>query len=218
MHAGAKAVIKSAIVAVHSPIGRRRFQQALAKAAPPLRLELGSNTKRPGWLVTNASWRARYFLDATLPWPIEPGSVDLVFADNMIEHVTLDQCRAALLQAHAALRPGGTIRLATPDIEAAARLYFGGDEEKANAVLALQRRRGLVAEHQVDLLRVPFTEFGHHEGYLYDEASLGAELKRAGFNGIRRCEARRSDVPGLRDLENRLDAESYVQFILEADA
>jgi len=218
MHAGTKEILKRGIVAVHGPVGRARLRRALATPPQPFRLELGSNGRRAGWLVTNASWRARYFLDVTQPWPIEPGSVDLVFADNMIEHVPLGSGRAMLQQAHAALRPGGTIRLATPDVEMAARLYLGEDEEKAAAVLGMHRRLGRVAEHPVDLLRVPFTEYGHHLGYLYDEASLGAELKRAGFHSVRRCETGESTHPDLRNLENRGDEESFVQLVLEADA
>ena len=218
MHAGTKEILKRGIMAVHGPIGRARLQRALTPPPRPLRLELGSNGRRNGWLVTNASWRARYFLDVTGPWLVEPGSADLVFADNMIEHVPLAAGRAMLHQAHAALRPGGTIRLATPDVEMAARLYLGEDEEKAAAVMAMHRRLGRVAEHPVDLLRVPFTEFGHHAGYLYDEASLGAELKRAGFHDVRRCATGESTIPDLRNLENRDDDESLVQLILEADA
>lgn len=218
MHAGVKAVVKYVIEAGNAPIGRARLDRALRTPPSPLRIELGSNWKRDGWLVTNMSWRARLYMDATAEWPVEPGTVDLVFADNMIEHVTLGQARDLLLQAHRALRPGGTIRLSTPDIAMAARLYLGEDEEKAAAVMGLQRRRGLVAEHSVDLLRVPFTEFGHHAGYLYDEESLAAELKRAGFHAVRRCETGESTHPDLQGLENRTDEESIIQLILEADA
>lgn len=218
MQAGTKEILKKGIVAVHGPVGRARLRKALERQGSPFRLELGSNDARPGWLVTNASWRTRYYLDATQPWPVEPGSVDLIFADNMIEHVPLALAREVLQHAHAALRPGGTIRLATPDVEAAARLYLGEDEEKAAAVLAMHRHYGRVAEHPADILRVPFAEHGHHVGYLYDEASLGAELKRAGFHAVRRCETGESTTPGLQGLENRTDAESLVQMILEADA
>lgn len=218
MNAGTKEILKRGIVAVHGPVGRARLRRALARPRQSFRLELGANARRADWLVTNASWRARYYLDATHPWPVEPGTVDLVFADNMIEHVTLSAGRDVLHHAHAALRPGGTIRLATPDIETAARLYLGEDEERAAAVIGMHRRLGRVAEHPVDLLRVPFTEFGHHLGYLYDEASLGDELKRAGFHDVRRCETGESRIPDLRNLENRLDEESLVQLILEADA
>ena len=218
MRAGTKDIVKRGIVLVHGPVGRRRLRRALDPAPRPLHLELGSDGRRPGWLVTNASWRARHFMDATQPWPVEPGTVDLVYADNMIEHVPLAAGRALLRQAHAALRPGGTIRLATPDVEAAARLYLGADEEAAARVMHHHRHLGRVAEHPVDLLRVPFTEFGHHLGYLYDEASLAAELKRAGFHGVRRCATRESAHPQLQGLENRTDEESLVQLILEADA
>jgi predicted SAM-dependent methyltransferase len=141
-----------------------------------------------------------------------------VFADNMIEHVSLARGRAFLQHAHRAMRPGGTLRLTTPDVAAAVRLYLGEDEAGATAVLGMYRDEGRVSEHAVDLLRVPFAEHGHHVGYLYDEASLSAELKRAGFHAIRRCATGESVNPELRDLENRTNAESFIQLILEADA
>lgn len=218
MPAGVKEMTKTAILHLNRPVGAARFRRAIGAAQHPLRLELGGNTPRAGWLVTNYSWRARRLLDATAPWPVAEGSVDLVYADNMIEHVTLDQARAMLAQARRALRPGGTIRLTTPDIEAAARLYLGEDEERAHAVLAMHQRGGLLAEHVVDILRVPFTEYGHHAGYLYDEESLTAELKRAGFHGVRRCATGESSHPELRHLEARTDEEAYIQLVVEADA
>jgi len=218
MRAGVKGIVKAAITAANSPIGRRRLERALATHSGPLRIELGSNARRSGWVVTNVSWRARYHLDAAQPWPTGPAAVDLVFADNMIEHLPLAAGRAALRHAHTALRPGGTIRLATPDVEAAVRLYLGQNHEQAEAVMDMHRRAGRVAEHPVDLLRVPFNEHGHHVGYLFDEASLAAELKAAGFHGIRRCEAGASETPELRGLENRTDAEAFIQLIMEADA
>jgi predicted SAM-dependent methyltransferase len=218
MGPGAKSVVKAVLTAVNAPAGRRRLQRALDRAGAPLRLELGSNARRAGWVVTNVSWRARLHLDATLPWPVAAGTVDLVFADNMIEHLPLEAARAALHHARTALRPGGTIRLATPDVEAAARLYLGQNEEQAEGLMEMHRRAGRVAEHPVDILRIPFAEHGHHVGYLYDEASLSSELERAGFHGIRRCAAGESDRAELRGLENRTDAESFVQLILEADA
>jgi predicted SAM-dependent methyltransferase len=218
MTAGAKGIVKAIITAANAPIGRRRLERALAAPTGPVRLELGSNARRAGWIVTNVSWRTRNFLDATQPWPVAPGTVEAVYADNMIEHLPLAAGRAALQNAHTALRPGGTIRLATPDVEAAVHLYLGENQGQAEAVMDMHRRAGRVAEHPVDILRIPFNEHGHHVGYLYDEASLAAELKRAGFHGIRRCQAGESDNPQLRGLENRTDAEAYVQLILEADA
>jgi predicted SAM-dependent methyltransferase len=213
-----KGLVKPLIIALNAPLARRRLHRELARSTPPLRIELGGIAPRPGWVVTNANWNTHLYLDATRPWPVEHGSVESVFADNMIEHLTLDQARAFLRNAHTALQPGGTIRLPTPDVEAAARYYLGEDEASAAAVLGMHRRAGWVAEHSTDLLRVPFTEHGHHVGYLYDEPSLSAELKRAGFHTIRRCATGQSEKPALRNLENRTDEESLVQLILEADA
>jgi predicted SAM-dependent methyltransferase len=218
MNAGVKGILKAAIMAANAPVARRRFERTLATHSGPLHLELGSNARRRGWIVTNVSWRTRNYLNATQPWPVEPETVDLIFADNMIEHLPLAAGRVALQHAHAALRPGGTIRLATPDVEAAARLYLGEHQAQAEAVMSMHGQAGRVAEHPVDLLRIPFNEHGHHVGYLYDEPALAAELKRAGFHGIRRCATGESDNPALRGLENRTDAEAFVQLILEADA
>lgn len=71
-------------------------------------------------------WWSEMYLDLTRPWPMPPGSIDRIFGDNVIKHFPLDVARAVLRHCHDALRAGGAIRLATPDVERIAPCLPGG--------------------------------------------------------------------------------------------
>lgn len=173
--------------------------------------------ERDGWIVTNVNAFTRLYLDATKPWPVDDGSVEYVYNDNVIEHLSLDAGRAMLTQAHRSLRPGGVIRIVTPDLRAHVRMYLDGEESMCNNVSAHYRQIGQVVEHPVDLVRIPVAAFGHHAGYLYDFETLAAELSRAGFTNPVRCELGDSEHPALAGLDLRSD-EGGAQLAVEATA
>jgi SAM-dependent methyltransferase len=55
--------------------------------------------------------------DCSRPWPLEDGSLDVVFSSNFLEHLPSKQhIDATLAEAHRALRPGGQIILLGPNI------------------------------------------------------------------------------------------------------
>jgi predicted SAM-dependent methyltransferase len=178
----------------------------------------GPNTL-PGWLNTDLDPTDEvYRLDATMPWPLPAGAVSHVYGDDFVEHLTIDGVRSFLREAHRVMAPGARIRLVTPDVGATARLYLEGGPD-ADALMAYLPGNGYRIEHRVDLLRVTFAENGHHEGYLFDEQSLGAELVAAGFADVERRQPGESDDPVLRGIDSRTDPEARpVQLILEARA
>jgi predicted SAM-dependent methyltransferase len=185
------------------PRGEARLRAAIAAETGPVKISFGAGTvDLPGWLDTDFTWRAALCLDVTRPWPVPSGCVDYVYADQVIEHFPLDVGRAVLRHAHDALRPGGSIRLATPDVERTARMYLE-QRELCDTHLDRHRSRGYPAEHPVDLLRVTFSENGHR--FCYDFESLAAELQRAGFVDVCRHEAGESDEPAFKGLESRVD-------------
>src|SRR5262245_54844715 len=109
------------------PRGRRAFQEAVdaARSRGEVKINFGSGGEPlTGWINCDIVWTAPTYLDSTKPWPLSAASVDFVYADNVIEHLTLDQGRQAFAHAFTALRPGGVFRLATPDVEAVARQYL----------------------------------------------------------------------------------------------
>ncbi|MCX5201114.1 methyltransferase domain-containing protein [Streptomyces sp. NBC_00237] len=209
----AKTLAKAVIGAVNRPLAKLRFARS-AGAAAPLKIEVGAHTsRRPGWIGTDVCWRTRHYLDATRTWPVHPASVSHVYADNVIEHIRLEPNRRLFREARRALAPGGRIRLATPDVEHAVRLYTARDETTVRQ-MARDRQAGYEMHHPVDLLRSMFQDCGHHEGYLWDFDTLTAELEAAGFTAVRRCAAGESDDPALRGLESR----PGLALIVEAEA
>jgi predicted SAM-dependent methyltransferase len=175
----------------------------------------GSSVQLPGWINTDISGGAEYYLDAASPWPVRDGAVAYVYADNFIEHLTLPLARAFLGYARRALAPGGRIRLVTPDAETTARLYLEGGPE-TDAAMNRHRRHGYEITYPVDLLRVVYAESGHWLGYIFDEASLRAEMEGAGFADVERCHVGQSADPVLRGLEKRTEPiEDRLQLVLE---
>ena len=197
--------------------GERRFREAVASvpAGEPVRINIGAGRKPvAGWINTDVVWQGHLYLDATLPWPVHPGSVDLVYADNVIEHVTKVQGREVFRHAFTALRPGGVFRLATPDVEAVARQYLDNGE-LARLGMERNRERGRDFDHPVELIRQVFVGAKHYLGFCYDFASLSTEMTAAGFV-VTRVAAGDSDHPDLRGLEVRMHpAEEATSLIVE---
>ena len=193
IQAAVHAVINDTLVAVRSPLTSRRFSKAVTTATGQVKVNVGAGEAPvDGWINTDVAWWSPMYLDLTKPWPVPPGSVDRIYADNVIEHFPLDVGRVVLRHCYQALRMGGRIRLATPDVERTARAYLEDAALTADH-LARHRRHGYPAEHSVDMLRVTYVYHGHHQGYCYDWAALSAELAVSGFTDIRRLEAGHSD-------------------------
>lgn len=209
------AVLRPPVLAVNTPIARRRTLRTLAETPRPLRLELGGLQPREGWVVTNVNAVTRHFLDATQPWPIEDGAVSFVYSDNVIEHIPLAAARSLFAEAHRCLRPGGVIRFVTPDLRGHVDRYLAGVSPKGDPEAKVYEEFGLTVEHPLDWVRIPIASFGHHTGYVYDFETLAAELARAGFTDVVRTPLGESPHPELGALDQRAD-EGGAQMAVEA--
>lgn len=215
MHPRVRSVVRPAVLAVNTPVARARATRTIAAARRPFKLEIGGIDPRPGWVVTNVSAVTRHFLDATTTWPIEDGALSHVYSDNVIEHLPLDAGRVLMAEAHRTLRPGGVIRFVTPDLRAHVDRYLAGASPRGDAEARVYEEMGLTVEHPLDWVRIPIASFGHHAGYVYDYATLAAELERAGFSSVARVELGHSDHPELDGLDNRVE-EGGAQMAVEA--
>lgn len=178
-------------------------QYAAASSAGSVKIAIGSGLKPiDGWINTDVVWRGGAYLDATKPWPIPPASVDFIYADNVIEHLTLAQGRLAFKHAFDALKPGGVIRLATPDVEAVARQYLENGE-LAELGMARNREMGRTDfYHPVQLIQQVLVGHKHYLGFCYDYASISTEMTKVGF-AVRREKSGQSEYPELKGLEAR---------------
>ena len=181
----------------------------LAQAAPGARgLTLGAGHHPPaGWLASDLDpgvARGVIHLDATARFPLPDASFDRVHSEHMIEHVPLAGGRAMLAECARVLRPGGTLRLATPDLARLAGLVAapGGPPPEGAAYIAWIAAAfpdARLEARPVDVLNHGMRAWGHV--FLYDEPTLRAELARAGFADVRRCAMNQSEDPALRGLE-----------------
>jgi ubiquinone/menaquinone biosynthesis C-methylase UbiE len=55
---------------------------------------------------------------------VENGSTDLLYASHLLEHYGRSEIEGVLSEWYRVLRPDGVLRLAVPDFEACAKLYY----------------------------------------------------------------------------------------------
>jgi len=194
---------------------QRQFLEDVRTASKPVKVHVGAGRHRlAGWIDTDIQWRCAAHLDITEPWPVPPGSIDYVYGDNVIEHLTLEQGRRAFQHTFDALAPGGVLRLSTPDVEASARSYLENGD-LARAGIERNRELGKDFSHPVQLLAQVYVGAAHYLGFCYDYAALAAEMSAVGFE-VSRCETGQSAYPELRDLELRTHAaEAATQLCVE---
>jgi predicted SAM-dependent methyltransferase len=163
-------------------------------------------------------------LDATRHLPFEDETFDYILSEHQIEHISEPAARLMLRECFRVLRPGGRIRVATPDLEAIVGLLrnpLGNDErhyvdwimERFRPDTHLGNRRCHVINHMFK---------DHQHQFIYDFETLAALLADAGFADIQRKPPGESDDPELRGVEGHgrtIDDErvnTFETFVAEA--
>ncbi|HVM40075.1 MAG TPA: methyltransferase domain-containing protein [Acidimicrobiia bacterium] len=183
------------------PLGRP--PEAPAQTPKPVMLHLGCGPNHfEGWV--NVDFDAQYHpdvvCDLSKSLPAEPGTVDLIYSEHFLEHVTLAEGLALLRRCRAALRPGGVVRIAMPDLRAVIDYYLGDWKDQD----WLRQPEYAAIDSAAHMLNYSLREWGHQ--YLYDAAELRLRLEQAGFVDVRACEWGESDHPELRNRETRVDS------------
>jgi SAM-dependent methyltransferase len=166
---------------------RRQIDRYLA-AHPERKLQLGAGGHPvEGWLNTDLHDYGRptelVYLDVRKPFPLPDASFDFVYSEHMLEHLTYDEGQRCLRESLRVLRPGGTIRIATPSLERIAGLYDAGDLEARYVRWAVET---LDPEVDAPLPGVVVNNFFHSWGhrFVYDPQTLRHALRQAGFVDI----------------------------------
>jgi len=187
---------------------RRRFPYnqigRYAESHQVRKLQIGSGPSAlPGWLNTDLNPRTDevVFLDATKPFPIDDGTFDYVYSEHMLEHISWQNALAMLRECHRVLKPAGTIRIATPDLEVLLGLNKTDDlmAQKYIKWITDQSLEGISVCKVSFVINNAFYNWGHQ--FLYDGETLEMTLQEAGFIETKRCSPGESDDEVLRDLE-----------------
>jgi predicted SAM-dependent methyltransferase len=173
------------------------------KKAPRPALHLGAEGRHlPDWLETNIHpGKGLIFLDATKPFPLPDSSFDFVYGEHMIEHVRLEGARTMLTEARRVLRPGGVLRLATPDLGFLIGLFNspGELERRYMRWMATKFPRTEAPDEPAYILNLIARGWGHQ--FLYDAKALESELRAAGFTSVERVSYGESSHDMLRGIE-----------------
>lgn len=175
------------------------------------KLQIGAGPNElPGWL--NADFSPRHastiFMDATQPFPLPSNSFDFVFSEHMIEHVPFDHGQRMLRECYRVLKPGGKIRIATPNLNRIAGLATSSPsrEQQQYATWAIENhvpyalRSGMRDDYRpAYVINNFFWGFGHY--FVYDPDTLGAALMACGFVNPLSFDPGISDTAELRGLE-----------------
>lgn len=172
-----------------------------------VRVMIGAGpTARPGWIATDLTpTRADViYLDAGEPFPFDTDSVDRIHTEHMIEHVDFATGQNMLSECARVLKPGGRIRILTPDYETMIRLAIGPlDDEAQRHIHDANQRNGMAADQCDEAIYVVNRMFsGHGHRFLYSEDLLTRCLEAAGLAEVTRHPAGVSDDPEFADIDD----------------
>jgi SAM-dependent methyltransferase len=204
--------------AMYRPLRSRTLRQYVGSdGLRKVQLGTGPNTL-PGWLNTDVypaagfldGFRSIGFLDVKRRFPFDAQTIDYIFSEHVVEHLSHNQAIHMLSECYRVLRPGGKMRIATPDLHAIMSLAGCQLSAEQQAYVDFVAR-DFLTEIEADgapppvLSRGSFAVnlmfYGHGHRFLYDEQTLRAALEHAGFTHVVRRDPGASDDPVLRNLE-----------------
>jgi predicted SAM-dependent methyltransferase len=123
--------------------------------------------------------------DSTEPYPVADGSFDWAYSEHFIEHLTLEEGIAWLTEIGRLLRPGGLVRVTTPDLERYIRAYLDETDpfyQQNRELLAGLRRfqDREVPDRRAWMVNNIFYNWQHR--WIYDFGELRHALVSAGFD------------------------------------
>jgi predicted SAM-dependent methyltransferase len=158
-----------------------------------------------GWINIDIQRPADVLLDLRFGIPLPDESVDFIYSEHLIEHLTLEDGLKHFAECRRILKSGGVLRLATPDLADLVKDY-STDWRRHDWV---QWPGNEWIDSGVRMLNMAVREWGHL--YMYDFDELNLRLRQTGFETVRRAELGASSHPELRSLETRADSKLIVE-------
>jgi predicted SAM-dependent methyltransferase len=178
---------------------------AYLAAEPVRRLHLGcGHCVLEGWLNVDIypEHQGVVYLDATAPFPIKDGTFDSIFSEHVIQHFPFRSALVMLQECHRILKPGGVLRLSTPNLLKLVSLVTERDGAAQREYTRLASEKYIpenTAQLPAFVVNNFFWDFTHQ--FVHDPESLRHALERAGFASITAVEIGASADPALAGLE-----------------
>jgi hypothetical protein len=212
------------------PVRRRRAAKAYFRSHEQARLNIGAGPdfRLEGWLNTDRNphhSRGVAYLDATRPFPFKDSTFDYVTSEHLIEHLTYDEGLGMLRECFRVLKPGGRLRIATPDLRVFVDLFVADKSDVQQRYIRYHADKFLrssepqsskpfrprIAEQSETggpssdavltclVINNEFRSWGHR--FIYDRETLSAAMEQAGFVDVVRHASGESDDENLRGIE-----------------
>jgi predicted SAM-dependent methyltransferase len=187
---------------------QRKFTPSLIKSYfakhSNYKLQIGcQNHPIEGWLNVDIepTRESIIYMDATQRFPFDNDAFSFVFSEHMIEHISLTQGVFMLKECYRVLKPGGVLRVVTPNIRFLLELFSSNKTAIQQKYISSYKKfyDGFDMVNEVMVINTFLKEWGHQ--FVYDEDTLFFILKQAGFNEISRHKVGESSVPELKNLE-----------------
>lgn len=160
-------------------------------------INLGSgHWKFDGWVNVDldADSRPDVCADLSAGLPFRDQCADFMHSEDFIDQLTLEQAAGFLRECHRILKPGGVIRVLTPDVEQLADLYL----HRPEALKALWHEHvGVPLSYgtAAEILNIGMRFAGHT--FLYDAETFAQLAADCGFR-VARVTFQASEFPQLR--------------------
>jgi len=128
-----------------------------------------------------------YKTDVSKPLPLEDNVADLIYASHVIAYFDREQIKEILKDWYRVLKPGGVIRLATPDFYTMIKLYDDGGILTLEGILGPLYGRMSMGEETI------------YHRTTYDFPSLKNVLEECGFNFVKRYDWRDTEHSDFDD-------------------
>ncbi|HSX32082.1 MAG TPA: methyltransferase domain-containing protein [Candidatus Saccharimonadales bacterium] len=183
---------------------KKTAKKLLGRSKGKVMLNVGCGTDyKKGWInIDNNSDNNIKKLDLNWdlrnPLPYDEGSVDFIFNEHLIEHLTPEEGQVVIKDLMRVLKPGGVLRMATPNLAEVVEQYGSLPIDKDPTI---KRFKLTYIKTRAERINIAFREWGHK--WLYDTEELQRRIEEAGYKKIAFCKLRESTYPELRNLEIR---------------
>lgn len=165
------------------------------------KLNLGSgDVLLKGFINIDLHPKADVRQDLRQPLPYAENTIDYIYSEHFIEHLTYDEARRLMNECYRVLKPCGVIRIATPDLDHLIDKYQNGWQYQKwleHPDYKFITSAGMMINYAV-------RAWGHK--YIWNAADLYTILKQAGFSSAEDRILNESWYQELRNLEIREDS------------
>lgn len=140
--------------------------------------------------------------------PFKDNTVDFIYNEHLIEHLTVDEGVKLLKGLYRILKPEGVLRIATPGLEYVISQYVNNNWKEQEWV---KKYHYEWLQTKAEFINLSFREWGHK--FLYDEEELIRRFKEAGFENLSIQKNGESNYVELAGLETRKESTLIIEGI-----